>query len=180
MTESMLCFSNTNLLTHRLSHRSRVYMHWILQIGAAICIVSGLMAAVIRKLYRGKTHFHTYHALFGIVAIGLTALTMLDGLPTKYAYRLRRHLRPVLLKVSHSVLALVAYVVAVVATLLGLYSSTYVKYTGNSESVFYAMWVMIVFSGQYVVYGPVVNVVGRVGGMWRMRRSGRSADGGLQ
>lgn len=167
MTESMLCFSNTNLFTHRLIHRSRVYMHWLLQLGAAICIVAGLMAVVIRKLERGKPHFRTYHALFGIVAIGLTALAMLDGLPTKYAYRLRRLVRPVVLKVSHSVLALVAYVVAVVATLLALYSNAFVAYSGGSESVFYALCVAIVFGGQYVVYGPLVNVAGRVEGMWR-------------
>lgn len=176
MTESMLCFSNHNLFTHRLSHRSRVYVHWILQVGAAICIVAGLMAAVIHKLHNGHTHFRSNHALVGIVAIGLTALTMLHGLPTKYAYRLRGLVRPVLLKVSHSVLALVAYVVAVAATLLALYSSTYVQYTGNSESVFYALCVMIVFSGQYVVYGPVVNVLGRLG---KARRCG-GGHGGRQ
>lgn len=166
----MLCFSNTNLLTHRLSHRTRVYLHWLLQVAAAICILAGLFAAVIRKYYRNKTHFRTAHAITGIVAIALTLVTVLGGIPTRYAHRWRAFVQPLHLKVAHSSMALAAYAVAVASTLCGLYSSTFVEYSHRSESVFYAMWLAILFSSQYVVYGPVANLVRRVCGMVRRRR----------
>lgn len=165
MAESFLTFSPSNLLTRRLAHQSQIYVHWVLQVFAAIFITSGLFAAVIRKIDRGKLHFQSYHAIFGIVTVVLTYATMAGGLPTKYAFRLRRFVRPVYSKCAHSTMGLVTYGVAVVSILLGLYSNWFGR-SNLHESLFYVSFVAILFGAQYAVSSPVANLIGRLRGLW--------------
>lgn len=165
MAESLLTFSPSNLLTRRLHHHTQIYVHWVLQVFAAIFITSGLFATVIRKIDSGKLHFQTYHALFGIIAVAFTYATMTGGLPTKYAFRMRRYVRPVYAKCAHSSMGLITYATAVVAILLGLYSNWFTK-NNLDESLFYVCFVAILFCAQYVVYSPVANLIGRLNRLW--------------
>lgn len=81
----MLCFSNSNVLTHRFKFKTKVFLHWTLQVAAGICITGGLVSAVIRKIQRDKSHFKSYHAIFGLIAIILSLLT------TKYTASIRQN-----------------------------------------------------------------------------------------
>lgn len=164
----MLCFSNSNVLTHRLKFKTKVFLHWTLQVAAGICITGGLVSAVIRKIQRDKSHFKSYHAIFGLIAIILSLLTMLNGIPTKYSYRLRRNIRPVFAKIGHATLSLITYGVAVVALILGLYTGWFRHY--GSPTMFYVCWLVLMFITQYIVYNPTVTLVNRVRGVMRKSR----------
>lgn len=159
MTNSMLCFSNNNFLTNRLKRKTKIFLHWTLQVAAAVCIIVALIAVILRKFQENWFHFKTYHSVIGLITIILTILTMIGGIPTKYNFQLRHFIRPTHTKIIHSAMALITYVVAVITMILGLYSYWFHDY--GSESMFYVCWIVLIFTMQYVVYDPVAKLVRR-------------------
>lgn len=163
MSESIMCFSNENIFTHRLDHKGRVRAHWVLQVITAILTMAGFVVAVVHKFKLDKHHFKTNHALYGLIAVIGTALTMAGGVWTLYSYQLRGYLRPVHAKILHSAVALINYFLITVTVLMGFYSNWYGKH--GSTVMLYICFVMVLFVAQYVMYRPILTLARRVRGV---------------
>lgn len=164
MTESMLCFSNANLFTHQLDYKTKVYVHWVLQVLAAICTLIGFIVVVTHKFQLDKNHFHTNHAIYGLIAIIGSALTMGGGVLAKNSYQLRHIMRPVNWKIMHSIFALINYFMVTMTVILGFYSSWFGKH--GSVTSFYICFVLIIFVTQYVIYTPLLTLCNRLKSIW--------------
>lgn len=159
-----MCFMNENIFTHRLDHKGRVRVHWVLQVIAAVLTMAGFVAVVVVKFEFDKPHFKTNHGLYGLIAIICTAVTMGGGVWTLYSYQLRGYLRPVHAKILHSAVALINYLLMMVTVLLGFYSNWYGKH--GSIIGLYVCFTMVLFVGQYVMYRSVLTLATRVRGVW--------------
>lgn len=60
MTEAMMVFYSPNTWTHFHAHKTKKHIHWVLQLLAAICIVTGNFVVTV---VRTTPHFKTFHAL---------------------------------------------------------------------------------------------------------------------
>lgn len=160
----MLCFSNGNLLTHQLDYKTKVYIHWVLQVIAACCTLIGFIVVVIHKFNFNKNHFHTNHALYGLIAMIISAVSMGLGVLAKNGYQLRHILRPVVWRILHSAFALINYLMVTMTVILGFYSSWFGKH--GSVTSFYICFVLIMFVTQYVIYSTILTLCNRLKSVW--------------
>ncbi|GLV34166.1 hypothetical protein CBL_00096 [Carabus blaptoides fortunei] len=61
MSEAILAISAENCLTKCVSPRNRIFLHWTLQVTAAILNYTGFAIVVINKNNKNKEHFKTWH-----------------------------------------------------------------------------------------------------------------------
>lgn len=163
MTESILCFSNYNILTYRLKYKTKVFLHWILLVASGIAVTGGFATASI--VIQSPYHFVSFHAVSGLIAYILTYVAMLNGIPTKYNYRFRRILRPVINKIQHATFSLITYLLAMTGLISSLHTRWYLYFT--STTMFYVNWVAFVITTLYVVYVPILTLIRRIKGLIR-------------
>lgn len=159
MTEAILSFSENNLLAKNRNFKWRVKLHWILQTIGGTSITAGFIIILANKFINDKPHFHTNHAIVGLVTIILTVLGAAGGIWTKYSYDLRQYLRPVYAKLIHSVFGSILYIMAITTLILGMNSDFFERYSFSS-----AKWIggfILVLSGIYILIKPVTTFVSR-------------------
>lgn len=164
MSESMLCFADTNLATYQLQFATKVRLHWLLQTAAAVVAAAGFVVVCVHKLRNDKTHFGTWHAQYGLAALLAMLATGAAGVAAKYAVAWRHRWRPVTAKIVHAALALFNYKLMVLAAVLALWSSWFGKH-GTPE----ARYVCAVAMGAVAVYVaamPTRTLAGRVRSAW--------------
>ena len=66
-----------------------------------------------------QPHFQSTHSIFGLITFIFTLLTVFGGVWTKYSFQLRNIVKPTLIKVFHSLLGIVVYVLAIITIILG-------------------------------------------------------------
>lgn len=164
MSESMMCFSGSNLATHQLSYAAKVHVHWLLQALAAACTAVGFLVVCVHKFRLDKTHFGTWHAQYGLGAIVCTVATGTAGLVAKYGVQLRHRWRPLSTKIVHAALALANYKLMAVAIALGMFSSWFGKH--GTQSGLYGCCASVVAVTVYVGWKPTQTLVARVRSAW--------------
>lgn len=160
MTEAILCFVNENILTYYLSHKERVTLHWILQVIGSCFISAGFAVILASKYSKGKPHFATWHGIFGLIAIISAALAILGGIVARYSFSLRQFIRPVIVKVLHSVLGVVVYILMIFTVFLGVYSGWF-KRNSNITGLIVCN-ALVLFIIQYVLVQPIQIIYGRL------------------
>eukprot|EP00891_Asterochloris_glomerata_P007354 jgi/Astpho2/7354/gw1.00114.143.1_t len=86
MTAGFLAFMVEGVLT-ALDFRARegmprvraIQKHATLQMAASACILLGFTAIVANKVFKGKHHFQTIHAKFGLATVVLAVIAPLGG-----------------------------------------------------------------------------------------------------
>lgn len=160
MTEAILCFANENILTYFLSHKERVTLHWVLQVIGS-CFISAAFAVIIAsKNSKGKPHFATWHGIFGLIAVIGAALAIVGGIVARYSFPLRQIIRPVIVKVLHSLLGVIVYVLMIFSVLLGVYSSWFKR--NSSFTGLIVCNALVLFIIQYVLVQPIQIIYGRI------------------
>uniref|UniRef100_A0A1B0CRP4 Cytochrome b561 domain-containing protein n=1 Tax=Lutzomyia longipalpis TaxID=7200 RepID=A0A1B0CRP4_LUTLO len=108
VVQSLLFIFTAYIVYLSFSHSAFLFA-WhpaLLTIGTigGVLSTAGFIAILAHKFVNDKHHFHTYHAIVGLITFILTALVGVGGVWTKYSYNLRQYLRPVLAKLIHGAL----------------------------------------------------------------------------
>lgn len=113
-------FQNLNRIT-------RIKLHWIFQLGGILCIILGVVFAIIYKVERNKRHLHSWHAIISAVTIVLLILTNISGLVAKYSVKFRKTVSPAKLKMFHIFIGIITFVMNIVAIITGFYTGYYIE-----------------------------------------------------
>uniref|UniRef100_A0A182N3Y1 ascorbate ferrireductase (transmembrane) n=1 Tax=Anopheles dirus TaxID=7168 RepID=A0A182N3Y1_9DIPT len=160
MSQAVLTMSGANFFTHRCHHRTKVFLHWLLQAVAGVLITIASVCIFLNKVRLGKPHFQTLHGIFGLVTVCLTLVSIAGGVTTKYAFQLRHYVRPIYSKLAHGIGGTAAYLLGVTTIGLGVYSRWFQE--DNDANVRLALVIAIGTVALYVVVAPIANTVQRV------------------
>lgn len=159
MSQAVLTLSGANLLTYQRHHKTRVFIHWLLQAVAGVLITIAFVCIVLNKIRMGKAHFQTTHGLFGLITVVLTLVSICGGVFTKYGYQLRTVMRPIYSKIMHGVAGTVTYILGSVTIGLGIYSRWFEE--ENGEQVRLALLIGLIAVTLYVIINPIAATVSR-------------------
>ncbi|XP_053668704.1 uncharacterized protein LOC128719107 [Anopheles marshallii] len=160
MSQAVLTMSGTNYFTHRCHHRTKVFLHWLLQAVAGVLITIASVCIFLNKVRLGKPHFQTLHGIFGLVTVCFTLASIGGGVTTKYAFQLRHYIRPIYSKLMHGIAGTVAYLLATTTISLGVYSRWFQE--DNDANVRLTLVIAIGTIALYVVVAPIFNLVLRI------------------
>jgi cytochrome b-561 domain containing protein 2 len=163
MTQAVLTISGSTFFTSSLKHQSRVFVHWLLQTIAGILITIAVVAIFINKIYQERQHFQSIHAIFGLIAYGLTLASIVSGVFTKYSVRFRSIMPLVYRKLVHVVLGIVAYTLSIVATMLGFYSPWFTK--NSNPTIRVTLVGTLCVTTLYILFQPLKRVTSRLKGV---------------
>ncbi|KFB50121.1 hypothetical protein ZHAS_00018177 [Anopheles sinensis] len=160
MSQAVLTMSGTNYFTHRCHHRTKVFLHWLLQAVAGILITIASVCIFLNKIRLQKSHFQTLHGIFGLVTVCFTLASIAGGVTTKYAFQLRHHMRPIYSKLIHGIAGTVTYLLGVTTIGLGVYSHWFQE--DNDANVRLTLVVAIGVIAMYVIIAPMLNTIQRM------------------
>uniref|UniRef100_A0A182WDV5 ascorbate ferrireductase (transmembrane) n=1 Tax=Anopheles minimus TaxID=112268 RepID=A0A182WDV5_9DIPT len=160
MSQAVLTMSGSNYFTHRCHHRTKVFVHWLLQALAGILITIASVCIFLNKVRLGKPHFQTLHGIFGLVTVCVTLASIGGGVTTKYAFQLRHYISPIYGKLMHGIAGTVAYLLATTTISLGVYSRWFQE--DNDANVRLTLVIAIVTIALYLVVAPIANSVLRI------------------
>ncbi|XP_068109107.1 transmembrane reductase CYB561D2 [Hyperolius riggenbachi] len=121
MTEAILVFSPDSSLLRSFSRKSRVRVHWVLQLLSVICALLGLGVIYANKVFQEKPHFSTWHGLVGLLTV-LWALVQNFGGVTLLYPKLFQRWTLATRKLYHATFGLLGYLLACTSLLLGMCS----------------------------------------------------------
>jgi len=117
MGQAILVLSDDNILSflHPSVKKISNEFHWIMQIVAAMCNLIGFVTIIVNKNITGRSHFHSSHAILGLVAIVLSFVAAAGGIFTLYAAKLKDWVKPSYIKLSHTIIGMITFVLGVAA-----------------------------------------------------------------
>ncbi|XP_058118660.1 uncharacterized protein LOC131289733 [Anopheles ziemanni] len=160
MSQAVLTMSGTNYFTHRCHHRTKVFLHWLLQAVAGILITIAAVCIFLNKIRLQKSHFQTLHGIFGLVTVCFTLASIAGGVTTKYAFQLRQYMRPIYSKLIHGIAGTVTYLLGVITIGLGVYSHWFQE--DNDANVRLTLVIAIGVIAVYVIIAPMLNTIQRM------------------
>ncbi|XP_063708170.1 transmembrane reductase CYB561D2-like [Culicoides brevitarsis] len=160
MFQAILSMSDLNCWTAKLNYKQRVTFHWILQAASLSCITIGFVAIFVNKVRLGKEHFHTLHAIFGLITYILTIIVACGGIWTKYSFQLRKYLKPVYVKINHSLMGVVVFGLGITTACLGVYSKWFLKVSTTDMQL--PLVTAMILCALYVSYKPMELCLKRI------------------
>jgi len=160
MGDAILVLSDDNILTflHPIVKKTAREHHWIMQILAAMCILVGFVTNIVEKNITGSSHFHSTHAILGLVAIVLSFVAATGGIFTLYAAKLKDWIKPSYIKLIHTIIGIITFVLGVAAEATGLVR----MYKGNDDDTGTICIVLLAFASFVVFEGAVRHAYSRL------------------
>ena len=141
MSEAVLLFSQWSSPVQGSPRANKVQWHWVLQACSLLCAYTGLAVITVNKVQAGKQHYTTWHGMVGITVCGSLAVQAAGGIAIMWPGVLPLKVRPVVLKKIHAAYGVTNYCGALLALLLGLYSTWFVASAAGS-----VVWNVCIFS----------------------------------
>lgn len=138
MSEAIVVFAGDGVLSNFLTHRGKKHLHWVLQVLGLILVIAGFVPMYLAKHHR---HFHTNHGILGITSLVIMVFLTVTGYPVFVAAKLRRLVRPVVIKFGHNFLGISCFVIGMASQCLGY---NYYRSVMNTSSVNVTMICIIV------------------------------------
>ncbi|XP_018360499.1 PREDICTED: probable ascorbate-specific transmembrane electron transporter 1 [Trachymyrmex cornetzi] len=121
MSEATLVLASDNMLTASLSRPVNKHLHWILQTVGLILTLVG-----VGVMYNAKSvHFLSIHSITGISSLVIICIVTLLGYPVWIAWKLRKFVRPTIIKFLHNFLAIIGFIIGMVSQCYG-YKKTWI------------------------------------------------------
>jgi hypothetical protein len=157
--EAILVLSDDNILTflHPSVKKTVREHHWICQILAATCNLVGFVTKIVEKNIKGGSHFHSDHAILGLVTIILSLVAAAGGIFTLYAAKLKDWVKPSYIKIIHTITGMITFVLGVAAQATGL-----VRLNSESDHTETVCIVLLAFAAFVVVEGAVRHAYSRL------------------
>jgi cytochrome b-561 domain containing protein 2 len=142
MPEAFTQLNRLSEFGRRLSHSSRVRMHWVLQTVALILAGISLTAIFITKNQFKRPHLTTYHSWLGVSTFLYAVLQSVGGMLIMYP-KLKPDFAPGTskLKTYHAVSAASLMLVASATMFVSDYSIWFAKHKLNSSIYATGMWI---------------------------------------
>ncbi|CAK1543090.1 unnamed protein product [Leptosia nina] len=105
MAESILSLSADNGWSGVLRFKDKRMAHTILQVGGSALALVGSFLVMVDK----TVNFNTLHGQFGLVAVVFTAVSLVNGLTSLYAFEWRRFCPGNISKITHICFGIVAF-----------------------------------------------------------------------
>ncbi|KAL6429737.1 hypothetical protein ACFW04_007561 [Cataglyphis niger] len=138
MSEAIVVLAGDHFLTNSLSRRANKHLHWILQ---AIGLIFNFVG--VGLMYNSnKVHFHSIHGITGFTSLVIVCAVTIFGYPVWIAWKLRKFVRPVVIKLLHNFLGTAGFVIGMVAQCYG-YKKNWIYRTTKEE---YASDVLLVLT----------------------------------
>lgn len=141
MAEAVMAMSQDNPLSGKFGRSLRVQMHWILQALAASFIFIGFLIIVVNKNLHNKNHFHSWHAIYGLITVIMVGMASTGGVAALYSIRIKQFIRPALIKLIHNIAGIVTYIFGAITMILAMYSGWFT----TRDSYSYATQVICIF-----------------------------------
>lgn len=165
MTEGLLILTKENIYSKRISYLLRVRFHWIIETFALIFSLAGFICIFCFKVENEGSHFHTNHALYGLIAIIFSLPTCLTGLFALFNIELKRYIKPVILKLVHAVCGIVTLVMGGITMIFCLFSKWFQLRTQDSDFAFYTAYVILVSTFLWCIFRPTITSLQRIRGL---------------
>ncbi|RZB39691.1 zinc finger protein 532-like [Asbolus verrucosus] len=136
MTEAILSVSKDNLFTGTLPKAIRVRLHWIFQAIALTFITVGFAIVFINKNYLNKTHFKTWHALFGLIGVVSTIPSTISGVAALFNVNLRHYIKPKINKFIHIVSGIATFGFGGLSLILSVYTHWFARLSNGNIITF--------------------------------------------
>lgn len=141
MSEAVLLFSSWSSPLQSSVRPTKVQWHWMLQACTLLCAYTGLAVITVNKMKAGKQHYTSWHGIIGISVTGSIAVQAAGGIAVMWPNILPFKLRLVTMKKLHAICGVINYIGALLALILGLYSTWFVASAANS-----LVWMTCLFS----------------------------------
>ncbi|KZC10401.1 hypothetical protein WN55_01830 [Dufourea novaeangliae] len=115
MSEAIVVLAGESVLTNFLSRRAKDHVHWILQVLGVICNIAGVYFMYEVK----KVHFRSIHAILGLASLILMIPLTVLGYPVLVAVKLRKLIRPVIVKFGHNLVGTLCFVLGMASQCYG-------------------------------------------------------------
>ncbi|XP_065088210.1 transmembrane reductase CYB561D2-like [Ochlerotatus camptorhynchus] len=162
MAESFLTLYSSNSWTMQNAIDTKRRLHWMLQLIGCIAIFVGIGIEIKDKDDAKRSHFKSDHAITGLVSMVFICLSMLNGLASLYAVKIRHIIKPVYIKLTHYLCGIVAFVVGMVSLMLE-YSPRRLQTAENANMLTVFSSVVVVLT----VIGAMKTMYGQLKGVCR-------------
>lgn len=112
--------ADKNIFTRNYNQQQKVTIHWVLQAIALVLITMAQCAIYVNKERNGSSHYQSIHSWFGLGTFLTTVFVGVFGTATKYSSKLKKFVKPAMMKVGHGFGGITVYMVAVTTIFLGL------------------------------------------------------------
>lgn len=119
MLEGIFCISGDAYFSTKVSRKSRVILHWVLQTLAFGLLLASIIVVYILKGSKG--HFKSTHAKLGLAATILCAIMLINGICTDQSKWFYPRIRPVTLKIVHGVAGMLVMIILLATVIDGIY-----------------------------------------------------------
>ncbi|KAM0736541.1 hypothetical protein ACS0PU_006190 [Formica fusca] len=163
MSEAIVVLTGDNFLTNSLSRRANKHLHWILQ---AVGLIFNLVG--VGLMYNAKTaHFLSIHGITGFTSLVIVCTVTIFGYPVWIAWKLRKFVRPVVIKFLHNFLGTAGFVIGMVSQCYG-YKKKWIYQTTKQE---YANDVLLILTALITILslrGALVSLIRQAVGSLRL------------
>lgn len=156
MAEAILAFTHTN----RLTYKQQVLLHWIFHSIGFSFIIAGFVVVIIHKNNNNYSHFESAHAIAGLITIICVILSIFGGVVTKFSFQLRKHLRPIRIKLFHSIFGSLTFLLALITILIAIFSPYFISLTVPEVRYYFILKMSIVCI--FVLFRPVKMIISRL------------------
>lgn len=137
MSEAIVVLAGENILTSAFSRQANKNIHWVLQVLGLICNLVG-----IGIMYNAKSaHFLSIHGILGFSSLVIMCALAIFGYPVLIAVKLRKFVRPVVIKLVHNFLGVSCFVLGMLAQCYG-YRKRWVYSVTQVENVDMALLIL--------------------------------------
>jgi cytochrome b-561 domain containing protein 2 len=154
--------SDNNYFTYKLEFKYRLLLHWVLTAIAGVLITVASVCIFMNKVNHGKSHFQSIHGILGLATVCCTLLSIILGVFTRFSFPLRNCVRPICTKISHSLLGVVTYVLAMTTIGFAVYSEFFIGLTHDIHYLRIIVVCVIGVTGIYVLVKPVALLYARL------------------
>lgn len=156
MAEAILAFTHTN----RLLYKQQVVLHWICHSIGFSLIIAGFVVVIINKNRNNYSHFNSAHSIAGLITIICVILSIIGGVVTKFSFQLRKLLRPIRIKLFHSIFGALTFMLAMITILLALFTPYFISITATEVRYYFILKIAIVCI--FVLFRAVKTVISRL------------------
>lgn len=101
MAQAILTFYPENVWSKKFTRNQKRTLHWMLQVIGSMAAIIGMITEYVGREQKGKSHFKSTHALFGLSAGILALISLMGGISTLWSIELKKYARPIHIKLTH-------------------------------------------------------------------------------
>lgn len=127
MAEGIMATYNRNTFTMGIKSRAwKIRAHWILQVIGCGFVMYGTPMIIYFRDIENKKHFHSTHAVTGLVSFIFLVLSFLSGFSALFSVEMKNYVKPLFSKAVHNFLSSACYVVGMVSIISAYFTKRWI------------------------------------------------------